>query len=171
MPRQQPSERSVSWSPQPEEPASPPRAPRNELVPEEHEKQSADARRASGAPVARRRAAARAPTTPVGSGAAGRPAFTAQKSVAPSIGRAARGGRRELPSKSGVYRTDTRRNARRSMKVWRKWRSDWKQPYANQSRPRPRRRRLRIRKLTSLKPQLQPVPRHTTILNGRWRVC
>ena len=42
--------------------------------------QSADARGASGAPVARRRAAARAPTTPVGSGAAGRPAFTAQKS-------------------------------------------------------------------------------------------
>ena len=37
VPRQQPSERSVSWSPQPEEPASPPRAPRNELAPEEHE--------------------------------------------------------------------------------------------------------------------------------------
>ncbi len=37
VPRQQPSERSVSWSPQPEEPASPPRAPRNELAPEEHD--------------------------------------------------------------------------------------------------------------------------------------
>ena len=39
--RQQPSERSVSWPPQPEQPASRPRAPRNEPSPEEqHENNS-----------------------------------------------------------------------------------------------------------------------------------
>ena len=44
-------------------------------------KHSADARRVSGAPAARRSAAARVRTTPLGPGAAGRPAFTAQGSV------------------------------------------------------------------------------------------
>ena len=57
------------------------------------------------------------------------------------------------------------------MKVWRKWRSGWKPPCANPSRPRPPRRRPHLRKVTRLKPQLQLVPRHPTSLNSRWRVC